>query len=211
MKKIVLSRLTILSCCIALFTLASVTHTIGQIRSLSPTIGQSSSNPTITTKPIRLISNQSLVPTGGTMLARSSEGIFMNIHTAGLVPGTVATAWIVVFNNPAECATNPCGATDIPNPAVQGLLMNGGGKIVGTDGTANFGGFRTVGDTTGIFGGTAPAGFFFPMTAEIHLVVRTHGAAILNDANVLNQQLTSFNGGCPPNTCVTIQTSIHQP
>ena len=132
----------------------------------------------------------------------------MTLNTAGLVPGTVATAWIAIFNTPAACATNPCSPPDLANPAVHGGLVYAGGRIIGADGTATFGGFRAVGDTSGIFMGTR--GLILPMTAEIHLAVRTHGAAILNDPTVLSQQLTTFNGGCPPNPCANLHVSIHQ-
>ena len=204
MKKINFSRLVILSCCIALVTLASVTHTIGQsIR------GNTNNNPIITIQPVLALSNWSPVPTAGTMLARKSDGIFMTLNTAGLVPGTVATAWLGIFNTPAACATNPCTPADMANPATHGSTVYAGGKIIGADGTATFGGFRAVGDTTGIFEGN-PLGLILPLTAQIDLVVRTHGAAILNDPNALNQQLTTFNGGCPPNPCSSIQISVNQ-
>lgn len=182
---------------IALFTFASVTHTLGQ------------SNPVVTTLPMRVIANQSVIPTSGTMLMRTPTGIFLNYNTAGLVPGTVATSWIAVFNTPAACSTNPCSMPDLSNPATHSAVINTGGKIVGADGTANYGGFRAVGDTFGIFGGTFAGGLIFPMTAEIHMVVRTHGVAS-TDPTVLSQQLTTLNGGCPPNTCANIHISIHQ-
>ncbi len=198
MKKIIFSRLAILGCCIALFMFASVTHSFGQ----------NNGNTITTILPVRVISDQSVVPTSGTMLVRKENGIFMTLNTSGLVPGTVATAWIAIFNTPAACATNPCTPADLANPAAHAGLFNGGGRIVGADGSASFGGFRAVGDTSGIFMGTR--GLILPLTAEIHLVVRTHGPAILNDPTVLSQQLSMFNGGCPPNTCTSIQTSIHQ-
>ena len=155
------------------------------------------------------MSDQSVVRTGGGMLVRDADGVFMTLNTAGLVPGTVATAWLAIFNTPAACATNPCTPADFTNPSAHGALVNIGGRVIGADGSATFGGFRAVGDTTGIERGTA-AGLILPLTAEIHLVVRTHGPAILNDLNMLNLQLTTFNGGCPPNTCTTIQSSVHQ-
>lgn len=193
-----LSRLAILGCCIALFTLASVTRAIGQ------------SSPVISAKPVTVFLSQTVIPTGGSMLARTDNGIFMTYTTAGLVPGTVATAWIAAFNTPGGCAVpNACTPTDLSNSDAHGALIYAGGRIIGADGSATFGGFRAVGDTTGIFGGTFTAGLLFPMTAAIHLVVRTHGAAS-SDPVVLNQQLTTFNGGCPPNTCANIQQSLHQ-
>lgn len=54
-------------------------------------------------------------------------------------------------------------------------------------------------------------GLVKPMSAEIHLVTRTHGPANLMDLMVLDQQLTMFFGGCPPkNMCISIQASVHQ-
>ena len=197
MKNIIFNRLVILGCCAAIFTCASAMHTFGQ------------SNPTITTLPMRIIANQSVIPTSGTMLVRTPAGIFLTYNTAGLTPGTVATSWIAVFNTPAACATNPCGMPDFSNPATHSALINTGGKVVGADGTATYGGFRAVGDTFGIFGGTFAGGVIFPMTAEIHMVVRTHGVASTDPA-VLTQQLTMLNGGCPPNTCANLHISIHQ-
>lgn len=197
MKKIILNRLAILGCCIALLTFASVTHTFGQ------------SSPVISIQRVTLFSSTTVVQTGGSMLARTSDGIFMNYHTVGLMPGTVATFWIAAFNTPAGCAVpNGCTPADLTNPNAHGSLIASGGRVIGADGTATFGGFRAVGDTTGIERGFA-GGLVFPMTADIHLVVRTHGAAS-TDPTVLTQQLTTFNGGCPPNACVNIQQSLHE-
>jgi hypothetical protein len=44
--------------------------------------------------------------------------------------------------------------------------------------------------------------------AEIHLVLRTHG---LMRADLLGQQVTMFNGGCPPNSCGNLQFAVHRP
>jgi hypothetical protein len=145
------------------------------------------------------------------MLVRTRDNVFATMHTSGLTPGTAVTFWFAFFNNPENCATRPCTAADFANPAVQGSVANAGGKIIGADGAATFGAFRTVGDTTGVFPGLGVGlGLLNPLRAEIHLVTRTHGPA-LNDPVVLGQQLSTFNGGCPPNTCANIQASIHQP
>jgi hypothetical protein len=40
--------------------------------------------------------------------------------------------------------------------------------------------------------------------SEIHLVVRDHGPKFPG-----NDQLSGFNGGCPPETCVNVQASVH--
>lgn len=196
MKKVNFSRPTILGFCIALFMFASAMHTFGQ------------GDPIVTTLPVRVMATQAVIPASGSMLVRTNNGVFMTLTTQGLVPGTVATVWFAIFNTPAACATNPCTPVDLDNPATHGGLFNNGGRIVGADGSATFGGFRAIGDETGRERGTR--GLILPRTAEIHLVVRTHGPAILNDPMVLSQQLSMFNGGCPPNTCTTIQASVHQ-
>ncbi|MDQ3749307.1 MAG: hypothetical protein M3367_09910 [Acidobacteriota bacterium] len=122
----------------------------------------------------------------------------------------MATFWIAVFNTPAGCAVpNACTPADLNNPNAHGAGIYAGGRIIGADGSATFGGFRAVGDTSGIFLGVFAGGLVSPMTADIHLVVRTHGAAS-SDPAVLNQQLTTFNGGCPPNACANIQQSLHE-
>ena len=98
----------------------------------------------------------------------------MTANTAGLVPGTAVTAWFGVFNNPQFCATTPCTPADEANPLVQASVINAGGRIIGADGTANFGGFRAVGDTTGTFSGP---GLLNPLTAQIDVAIRSHGPA----------------------------------
>ena len=135
----------------------------------------------------------------------------MTFHSQGLTPGTVATAWWVFFNDPKECATDPCRVADLlTNPASQPSLLYAAGRVVGPDGALDMGSFRAAGDTTG--GESFPP---FPATnpkhAQVHIVIRTHGPALLADPAALALQLTTFNGGCPPNTCANVQVSIHEP
>jgi len=152
----------------------------------------------------------------GSELIRSKDGVFMTFHTQGLMPGTVATAWWVVFNNPKACATSPCRVADLlSNPYSQPSLLYAAGRIVGTDGAVDMGAFLRVGDTTGAgsvpvppFPATNP-GLLDPKNAEVHVVIRSHGATLMGDQ--LTAQLTTFNGGCPPNVCANVQASIHQP
>ncbi|HXG66666.1 MAG TPA: hypothetical protein VNO70_16315 [Blastocatellia bacterium] len=171
--------------------------------------GNGNPKPKISFQPILAFSDQSALPGGGSILARAKDGVYMSYHSFGLPAGTVATAWWVFFNEPKRCATSPCGLPDLfTNPDAQPSLVYATGRMVGADGTADFGAFRAVGDTTGAQFGP---GLLDPRKAEIHLVIRTHGPA-LDDPALLSQQLSSFNGGCPtPNTCANLQVSIHQP
>jgi hypothetical protein len=157
-----------------------------------------------------------LVPGAGSQLVRSKDAVFMTFHTQGLTPGTVATAWWVFFNDPKQCATSPCRVADLlTNPASEPSLLYAAGRVVGPDGALDIGAYRAAGDTAG--GETFPPfptpnpGLLDPRRAEIHIVIRTHGPALLGDAAALAAQLTTFNGGCPPNTCANVQVSIHEP
>ena len=98
---------------------------------------------------------------------------------------------------------------DFANRDAHGVLLFGTGQIAGDDGTVDFGMFRAVGDPSGKSEGTAEA-LERPFKAEIHLAIRSHGPASADPA-VLHEQLTTFNGGCPPNTCMTVQLAPHQP
>ncbi|HEU4431428.1 MAG TPA: hypothetical protein VFT98_21895 [Myxococcota bacterium] len=159
-------------------------------------------------RPERSTMTGDIVYRSATMLVRSKDGITGTIHTSGLTPGFVYTAWFAIFNNPENCFTRPCTPNDIMNnPAVQGSLLGFGGQLADLDGTADFGETRAVGDATNAFFGP---GLLNPKRAEIHLAVRSHGPASMDPA-VFAEQLTTFNGNCPPNTCMTIQAAVHAP
>ncbi len=169
------------------------------------------SNPKISSRSVVVMLTGAVVPSAGSALFRHRDGVFFSFSTSGLPPGDAVTLWMAVFNNPQFCATSPCTPADFANPAVNGSLLNTGGLVIGPDGKGVYGAFRRVGDTTGARPGTGTGnGLVKPRRAEIHLVTRDHGPANLMDPMVLEQQLTTFNGGCPPNTCMNLQASVHQ-
>ena len=143
-------------------------------------------------------------------LVRNDGGVTMTIHTSGLVPGNAYTVWWIVFNNPAACEGG-CGLDDLTRPDVRASLVYATGHVVGSD-TANFGAWLGVGDTAHVLASppspAGPYGLEDARKAEIHLVIRTHGPA---DPAYLPAQISSFNGGCPPNTCTNVQASMHLP
>lgn len=177
----------------------------------SPGQSGDSDHPRISTRSVVNLASGSVVPAAGSILFRHREGVAFTFSTSGLIPGDVVTAWLAVFNNPEFCATTPCTPADFANPDVDGTLFSTGGRVIGPDGKAVYSAYRAVGDLTGArpnFG--TGNGLVKPTSAQIHLVARTHGPANLIDLTVLQQQLTMFNGGCPPNTCTTIQASVHE-
>jgi len=172
--------------------------------------GQNAGNdvvPTVTFAPAQFLMTGDIVYRSGTMLVRRHHDVFATIRTSGLQPGNVYTAWFAIFNNPENCATTPCTAADLSNPDVQASLVNFGGRLVGPDGTAEYAEVRAVGDTTNAFLGP---GLLNSRRAQIHLTVRDHGPALIDPA-AFAQQLTTFNGGCPPNACATVQGVVHLP
>ncbi|MBI3756769.1 MAG: hypothetical protein HY267_02220 [Deltaproteobacteria bacterium] len=165
----------------------------------------------ISIEPLRVFGVGTVIPGTGTILVRTKEAVGATVHTFGLVPGNAYTLWVTVFNDPKKCSTSPCTVADLPNPDVRAVVLWGSGQIAGDDGTADFGAYREEGDTSGrepAFG-TATA-LEDTHKAEVHLVIRSHGPASADPA-VLQQQLSTFNGGCPPNTCKSMQAAPHQP
>lgn len=166
---------------------------------------------------------------GSSRLVRNAAGVSYRLSTTGLAPGTAATLWIVIFNEPENCATSPCGEPDLFDPDVVTDVMYGAGSLVGGSGKATFAGRRAVGDGSGslweILGLPSP-GLLDARQAEIHLIVRTHGPVI---AGMAREMISTFNGGCPrgdppddlpddpfigpegPNVCEDLHFAVHQP
>jgi hypothetical protein len=168
---------------------------------------------------------------GTSTLVRTPNGISFTYHTSGLPAGYAVTLWIVVFNNPGACFSNPCTDADIfSNPAAQADFLWGAGHVIGGSGVANFGGHLRVGDTSQ--SGLAQfleeilhvpdpttVGLLDPMNAEIQMAIHSHGPAV--PGQTLKAQLSSFLGGCEVlldvvdfpdevGECTTFQSSIHQ-
>ncbi len=210
MKNSVLKSLAIFGFCTALTTLSMVTNAHGQ-NDESDDNDNDNDKPKISSRSVVVMATGSVVPSAGSTLFRNRDGVFFSFYTSGLTPGDAVTLWMAVFNNPEFCATSPCTPADFANPAVNGSLLNTGGRVIGPDGKGVYGAFRAVGDTTGARPMTGTGnGLVRPRRAEIHLVTRSHGPANLMDPIVLEQQLTTFNGGCPPNTCMNLHASVHQ-
>ena len=169
-------------------------------------------------------------PVGHSKLVRTDAGVSFTYSTSSLPVGQVVTVWIVVFNNPENCATSPCIApADVFNPDVNADFLYGGGHVIGGSGAGNFGGHLRADDPSG--SGLAELGFpavglLNPLTAEIHLALHSHGPA--GSGQVLKAQLSSFLGGCQTflgpdgiadgpedmpvsaGECSTFQYSVHQ-
>lgn len=131
----------------------------------------------------------------------------VTVNTSSLTPGNAYTMWLVVFNEPQHCASVPCSAADIPNPAVQASVFCGAGRVADDWGQAVFTAHSVPGAPEGVV--LRGPHLVKPLKAEVHTVVRDHGAVGANGAS-LQDQLTTINAGCI-GPCVDVQAAIHLP
>ncbi len=103
---------------------------------------------------------------------RNKKGITVNFKTDGLIPGNAYTLWFVVFG-------------DAPGPPSS---THAAGHIVGGSGKGNFSGHLSLGD---IFDNGEV--FNNPLTAEVHMALRTHGPA---QPGMISDQIHTIDGGC---------------
>lgn len=154
---------------------------------------------------------------GGATLKSTVNDVWVTIHAQQLDANAAYTIWAIVFNQPDACITAPdsptrCGSSDLtatPNPAEASAFVVGG-FVTGGDGTVNV--------SAHLQGGPLPEGTDVlwgvggrndngsepglrtdnGLLAEIHFILRTHGPIIIGGTA---EQISTLNGGCPPNTC----------
>lgn len=157
------------------------------------------------------------------MLVTTEKGAFVHIATQELTPGHVHTLWWVVINNPAACATSPCGPPDVlkHTAATNADITYGGGILAGADGKGRFNSFLATGDMPNAWFGN---GYRNALGAEIHFVINDHGPLI---PELAQSMFGSYRGGCKdeslpppfpatakadgtpgPNTCRLVQDAI---
>ncbi len=135
--------------------------------------GQSVASKASANKSTILIEDNDGETVGYSTIHRNKNGITVNFKTDGLIPGNAYTMWFVVFG---ETPGPPRGST------------HAAGHIVGGSGKGNFSAHLSVGD---IFGNMKV--FDNPLTAEVHMVLRTHGPA---QPGMIPDQIHTINGGC---------------
>jgi hypothetical protein len=97
---------------------------------------------------------------------RNKNGITVNFKTKNLIPNNAYTLWWVVFG-------------DAPGPPT---VTYAAGHIAGGSGTGNFSSHKSLG-----------ASFNNPLSAEVHLVLHTHGPAV---PGMIPDQILTWNEGC---------------
>ena len=129
--------------------------------------------------------------------------------------GDATTNWFVVFNNPDNCTDGVCGEDDVINgfpPALDGgpagASVHFAAGHVANSGTWHSAGSLQVGDTSGMLFGLPLQD---AMTAEVHIVARSHGPASTLLPGELGYAINSIGGGCMTNTCGDAQAAIFNP
>ena len=131
------------------------------------------------------------------------------LWTRELTPGNVVVLEYIVYNAPENC-TNPtpwgrCSVPDSMNPATESSAIWVRGRVVRSSGTL------AVYDWIGVGEDGAPGeiawgpGLTDVQGAEVHFLVFDKGKPI---AGRLEEQLTTFQGGCDVNVCQPLQFGI---
>lgn len=162
---------------------------------------------------------------GTSTLVRSTDRIMASFETTNLTPGHAYTLWWIVINQPENCADTPCGLADVGNPDTETDLLFGSGRVADESGMATFSAVLLENDGSGsindILGLPVDVGGLLnAQTAQVQLVLRSHGPAI---AGMVNTQISSYGGGCTvffqpfeaipdvEGECGDIQVSAHLP
>jgi hypothetical protein len=159
---------------------------------------------------------------GASKIVRNADGVAVQLSTTGLEPGTAVTLWMIAFNNPENCTPPGCGEDDVaPGTAAMVDVINVTGSLVGGSGKATVAAHHRAGEVGysvfNLLGAPAP-GLIEPGSAEIHLVVRSHGQMIPGLAYEMTHTFAAGCSGFPaffgtpePNTCEDLQFAVHQP
>lgn len=136
------------------------------------------------------------VVAGSAVLTRTTDGVTMEAALTGLEDGHAFTFWFVTFDNPRGCkGTGPdagCGGDDVGRASAQARVVNGGGDVAEVDpvtGVAVVEGHlaRHNADGAQMLGGTDASPLSNPYRAEIHVIVRSHGLAEEDPADLAQQ------------------------
>ena len=171
----------------------------------------------VSSSPVYRFADMSEVEGGSSRLIRSADAVSMELQTVALEPNAPYTIWWVVFNQPENCS-GACNGDDLFN-ADGTLNLNEGanvsilfadGAMSAADGAGSFTAVLPEGRQLGEL--VLGPGLVDSTTAEVHLVVRSHGPT---DLSRLYEQLSTFEPGpLLGGTCAVCQDqhfAVHRP
>ncbi len=155
---------------------------------------------TTTTPTFTKIADGTTVADSSGSIERFDDRVELELITHELAPGNAYSVWMVILNYPSECSQSPCGDNDFGNEAVGASMLGTAGGVADETGSITLTVIRMTDDLDGtVFG----PGLTNPSEAQIGIVLRTHGPAITES---LDEQLSTLDGGCPPNDCADVQS-----
>jgi hypothetical protein len=149
----------------------------------------------VTTSPVVEFPGSNSGVSGTATLTRTSNAISVSGSAIGLTNGYAYTIWFVIFDNPRGCNDDGCGEDDLFTRQAQVAVVNGGGFVAGA-GAVNFSGLlprHDPGDRQVVLGSASGIGNTYG--AEVHVVLKSHGTAETDPAN-LAVQLSTVDGFC---------------
>jgi len=159
----------------------------------------------VTTAPMNDLSTSLPVGDGSvSTIIRDPGGVTVTVHTT-LGPG-VYTVWLFIWNDPSVCTSEGaprCTPANDPRDSI----VYATGNVVPQSGSGNFAFHLDVGDTQNVTGGAEQAGLTNALGADIHAIVRFHGAPL---PDALDDQLTMLQGGCDVTPCALVQGAVHE-
>ncbi len=156
---------------------------------------------------------------GAAVMVRDIDNdvVDVEVMTADLEADTAYSIWIVVFNYPEFCATPyACGTDDLfhrgGDERVRSSIYWGGGILADAFGYGHTSLRLMPGRTSReLFPApelTTNAGLKELATAEIHIVIRSHGVA--GAAGTVADQIGTATKACPPEMCQNKYFSVHR-
>lgn len=171
------------------------------------------------TSDVHRFSDFSTVEGAQSVLVHGPDFVAVTLRTSGLEPLAPYTIWWVIFNEPQNCYEacdlddlfNPDGTMNI-NPDADIAILYGDGLLTDDAGAAAFSAVLFEGAPLGevVYG----PGLVDARTAEVHIVVRSHGP-LAADLSRAYAQLSTFEphptigGGCVE--CADQHFAIHYP
>jgi hypothetical protein len=164
---------------------------------------------------LRIFNTDTMID-GATVLVRDfrDQVVDATVSTHGLEPSVAYSIWWAVFNHPEFCSEpNRCAVRDLEvnggDPRVKVSVFWGGGILADELGAAT----TTLRLPTGRtrrerFANSRDYGLRNIRSAELHLVLRSHGLAGI--AGPVAQQLGTAHAACPSSGCFNAFASIHR-
>ena len=153
------------------------------------------------TRAVFNLTSSNIIPGATAILERKQDRVEFQLISYG-TPGAAYTVWLCGFDDPSACAATPCTSQELEMGVGEAFCQYGGGAIADEKS-----GFLSISGRSDVSSELILGdGLDEVSSAEIHLVLRNHGTGLMGEQ--LWQALTSFNGGCPPNTCSDEQGAV---